>query len=125
MSRPVVRFWLSSVVVVLVYAVVAAWLFPYEALRLETGADRHRVWLLCLWTGGVLGICFGLAALIGFGAPLGVREVVEAGSVTKAAEARRQARRQEGGFHSNFAWWLVVTGGLLVATYFMALAVSR
>lgn len=124
MSRPVLRFWLAAVGAVLLYAVAAAWLFPYDALRLTTGADRHRVWLVTLWTGGMLAICFGAAGLLGYGGALGVREVVEAGSVAEAAEARRRARRDAGGFHRNFAWWLIVTGVLLVGAYFAALAVS-
>ena len=116
MSRSAIRFWASSLSLALVFAAAAAFLFPYGSLRLDTGADRERIWLLILWTSGVLAILFGVAALLAFFTPLGFREVHDAGSVTAAREARRRGQ----GFHDNFAWWLVCTGFVLILLYFVA-----
>lgn len=118
MSRPA-RFWGSAVAVVLVFALAAALLLPYEALQLRTEADRWRAWLLTLWTGGVMGVLFGLAGLLGFVSPVGVRDVVEAGSVARAKEERRTSLSAGlSGFHGNFAWWMISTGALLIGLYF-------
>jgi len=120
------RFWGWAVGVAIGFALAAALLMPYEALGLATEAERWRAWLLTLWTGGVLCILFGISGLLGVVVPVGVREVVEAGSVTRAVEERRSSwRRGEGGFHGNFAWWLVATGALLVALYFVSWAVLK
>ena len=40
-----------------------------------------------------MGVVFGLSGLLGFLAPVGIREVLEAGSVTQALAERRTARR--------------------------------
>ena len=120
MTRSAIRFWGSALALALVFAAAAAFLFPYEALRLTAPADRVRVWLLVLWTTGVMAVLFGLAALLTFFTPLGFREVHDAGSVTAAREARKQARGPGQGFHDNFAWWLVCTGFLLILLYFVA-----
>lgn len=120
MSR-VGRFWVTVVLVVLVFAVASALLLPYEALQLRTEAERWQAWLLTLWTGGVMSILFGLSGLLGFLSPVGVREVVEAGSVAKAMETLKSVRQLAGGdFHGNFAWWLVSTGAVLIAVYFVS-----
>ena len=120
MSRSALRFWASSVSLALVFAAATAFFFPYEALRFGAPEDRARIWLLVLWTAGVLAILFGVAALFTFFTPLGFREVHDAGSVAAAREARKQARAPGQGFHDNFAWWLVCTGFLLILLYFVA-----
>ncbi len=118
MSRPL-RFWGSALGVALGFALAAALLFPYEALQLRTGAERWRAWLLTLWTAGVMGVLFGLSGLLGLLTPVGVREVVEAGSVTRALAERRASRRAgDAGAYGNFAGWLVATGGILIGFYF-------
>lgn len=121
MNRAAAVFWGSAVAVALVFAAAAAALLPYDALRLYTAAERERAWLLTVWTGGVMAILFGLTATIGWRGGIGFRDVVEAGSLKKAAEKRRQAKRQqeEDSFHSRFDWWLISTGGFLVAIYFV------
>lgn len=124
MSREGYRFWLTAAGAALAYTAAARWLMPFEALGLQTPAERVRVWLVALWCGGVIAVCFGFAGLLAVSAPLGVRDVVEAGSVTQAAEARRAARRALGGFYTNFAWWLIVTGLFLIAVYFVAWAAT-
>ena len=125
MSRRV-RFWASAVAVALLFALAAALLLPYEALQLRTGVERWRAWLLSLWTAGVMAVLFGFTGLVGFLTPVGIREVVEAGSVTKALAERRSSRRADDpGFHGNFAWWLVATGGLLIGIYFVSWGILR
>lgn len=122
MSRP--RFWLSALSAALVFAALAAWLFPYEALRLESDSDRHRAWLLTLWTAGVMCICFGATALLSTVIPIGFREVAEAGSVSAAHEARRRDAGRERPFY-NFGGWLLTTGVVLLVIYASGWLVGR
>lgn len=124
MKRKALRFWMSAVLAAGGWAVITSFLLPYDALGLDTGADRGRAWLLTLWTSGVMGICFGLAGILGYSAPLGYREVAEAGSLTQAMEARRRAKHARGSLHTNFAWWLTVTGAMLIGIYFLAWGIS-
>lgn len=121
MSRAALRFWLSAVAVAAGWAVMSSVIFPYEALGLETGEERARVWMLTLWTSGVMAICFGAAGILGYSGPLGFKEVAEAGSLTQALEARRKSRGREGALYSNFAGWLIVTGAILIGIYFLVL----
>jgi hypothetical protein len=119
MSREAWRFWIAAVAVAGAWAVASSVFFPYEALGLETGAERGRAWLLILWTSGVMAICFGAAGIISYAGPMGYKEVAEAGSLVQALEARRRAKRELGSLYTNFAWWLMATGAILVAIYFL------
>lgn len=119
MNRDALRFWGAALGVAAAWSVLTSAFFPYDALGLDTGSERSRAWLLTLWTSGVMAICFGLAGLLGYAAPLGFKEVAEAGSLTQAIEARRQARRTTGSIYRNFAWWLIVTGAFLIGIYFL------
>ena len=120
------RFWGSAVAVALAFALAAALFLPYRQLHLDTEAERWRAWLLTLWTGGVMAVLFGAAGLLGYADRIGFREVREAGSLHEALERRRaQQRAPDGGFHGNFAWWLVSTGVLLIGLYFAAWTVLR
>ena len=113
-------FWLTAVLSAAIFAAASRWLFPYAAIGIETSPDRLRVWLLSLWTFGVLAICFGAAGLIGAWGPLGFSDVAEHGSVAAAAEAKRElARRSTTDFY-NFASWSVVAGAFLIVAYFIA-----
>lgn len=118
MSREALRFWISAVVVAAAWAVASSAFFPYGALGLETGAERSHAWLLILWTSGVMAICFGAAGIISYAGPMGYKEVAEAGSLVQAIEARRRAKREQGSLYTNFAWWLMATGAVLVVIYF-------
>ncbi len=97
----------------------AAWLFPYGALDIEPGPERHSAWLLTLWTTGVMCICFGGAALLSSVVPIGIRDVAEAGSVSAAHEARRSQSSGPSPFF-NFGGWLLTTGSFLLMIYFAA-----
>jgi hypothetical protein len=118
-----VRFWGTAVGVALAFGLLTAVLLPYSWLGLDTEALRWRAWLLTLWTGGAMSVLFGLAALLGYRLPPGVREVVDAGSVRAALEARKRAREE--GTAGNFAVWLIVTGFILIALYFIAWFILR
>lgn len=111
------RFWGTSALAAVVLAVLLQWAFPYGALGLVTPEDRERVYLLLLWTSGVLAICFGMAGI--FGTSLGFREVAEAGSLQAAVEAKRESLKKASGSFYNFAGWIVATGLFLIGIYFI------
>ena len=110
------RFWATSAAVAAGIASAAALLLPSEL--------GTRAWLLTVWTAGVMCILFGAAALIGAG--VGVREVVEAGSTPDAVEAERRVRNAGAAdFYGDVGWWVVATGGVLVAIYFVGWLILR
>lgn len=123
MSHP--RFWITSVIAAASFAVLSVWLFPYGPLGIEGEARRYQVWLLTLWTTGVMSICFGATGLFSSIIPLGFRDVAEAGSVAAAREARRRRRYSEDSPFFNFAGWAVTTGSLLLIIYFAAWLAGR
>ncbi len=114
------RFWLTSLLAAATVTGAAALLLPYEMLAADSDPERHRLWLLTLWTAGVMAICFGGAGLIAAVAPLGFRDVAETGSVSAAVEARREARKRDSHPFYNFAGWTLATGGWLIVIYFVA-----
>lgn len=121
-----VRFWGTAAAGAAVFALVTLFLTPFELLGADAPAERHRIWLLTLWTGGVMAICFGGAGLISAFGPIGFRDVAEVGSVSEAIEARREMRRRSSASpFLNFAGWMVATGGCLVLIYFVAWASTR
>lgn len=116
MRHPALRFWTTSAAVAAAVASAAALLLPREL--------GTRAWLLTVWTAGVMCILFGAAALIGAG--VGVREVVEAGSTPEAIEAEQRTRNAgQASFHGDIGWWVVATGGVLVAIYFVGWLILR
>lgn len=130
MSRTVLRFWGSALAVTVLFAAATALLLPYEWLEMESGAERRRGWLLCVWTAGVFSMLFGLSTLLGAFSGLGFRDVHEAGSVAGAVEKKHEqmrgrVSRARSHFHDDFGWWLVSTGALLVLTYFVAWGVGE
>lgn len=114
------KFWATAAAVAVVAAILLAFAFPYGLLGIDTEVDRRRVWLLCLWTFGVLAICFGGAGLLNAFSGVGFRDVSEAGSLEVAVETKRDSLRQAGDGFYNFAGWTVSTGGFLVLIYFVA-----
>ena len=117
-------FWATSAATAVGVGALVAIAFPFSALGLETLDERQRAWLLAVWTVGVLAICFGVSGLMGGLNPLGFRDVAEAGSVTAAIEARREANKQRDKSFYNFAGWTVSTGGFLLLVYFVGWIVS-
>ncbi len=114
MSRPA-RFWGSALAAAAAIAALATLVPLHPALRLTTGDERERAWLLTVWTVGVLAVLFGLAAHFSTGR-VGVRDVVEARSLPEAVEQGRRSRR--GASENRFDLWAVATGMLLIAIYF-------
>lgn len=112
-------FWGSAILVAVAFGGLVGFVFPFEAVGLETAADRRRGWLLIVWTAGVLALCFGATGLLGALTPIGFRDVAEAGSVPAAIAAHRDSRRQmEVSRFYNFAGWTVSVGTLLILIYF-------
>lgn len=114
------KFWATAAAVASAVAILLAFAFPYGLLGADGDADRRRVWLLCLWTFGVLAICFGGAGLLNAFSGVGFRDVSEAGSLEIAVEAKRDSLRHAGSGFYNFAGWTVSTGLFLVLIYFVA-----
>jgi hypothetical protein len=121
MSRQILVFWVSAVVVALAITVLIPALFPFGAIGLHTADERERAWLLTLWVGGVFAVLLGLTSILGGLGGIGIREVAESGSVDEAVRTRRRTTRRwgEDEFHRSFDWWLVCTGLLLVISYFV------
>lgn len=116
--RPL-HFWLTAAGTAALIGALVALFFPFGPLGIETAAERQRAWLLTVWTAGVMAVCFGAAGLLSAVAPIGFRDVAEAGSVLDAIDARREARkRQDAHNFYNFAGWTVSTGGMLLILYF-------
>jgi hypothetical protein len=111
---PVVRLWMRSAAAALVVAALAALLPLAPALRARTGAELARLWLLTVWTAGVLAILFGAAGWISGFRGLGFRDVASAGSVQAAAERKKAGALAPRGFAPG----VVTTGVVLIAIYF-------
>lgn len=116
MSRSALRYWGSALAVALIVAASAALFFPYAALGLRTAAERERVWLLTVWTAGVLAVLFGVTARLGWARGIGVREVAEAGSFRAAVDARRSSERAAPVRQADV--WIIATGVFLIGIYF-------
>lgn len=116
-----VRFWTTALFAAAVVAGGVALLLATGAWEGGDAAGTRRRWLLGVWTVGVLAILFGLGGVIGGLSGIGVREIVEAGSLVQAHQQERARRRAlaEGGIYNSFAWWTVCTGLLLVGLYFV------
>ena len=119
MNRAALRFWGSAAGVSIAFAALVPALFPFRALGLDPAADRERIWLLTVFTAGVMLGLFGLSGWIGGRRAVGMRDIVEAGGARQAME--RAARGDDppaAGYTSNAAAWCIVTGVLLLVIYF-------
>jgi hypothetical protein len=115
------RFWGSAVLVALVFAALVPVLFPFRALGMDPAVERERVWMVVVFYTGVLAVLFGLGALISGPRLVSTRDIAEAGSVGRAVDRARRARRspqERRRAWANFATWLVACGGSLVLCYF-------
>ncbi|HEX8395360.1 MAG TPA: hypothetical protein VF665_23625 [Longimicrobium sp.] len=117
MSRPALRFWATAAGAAIGFAALVPVLFPYALVGRDPVADRDAVWMLVVFTAGVMMVLFGAAALIGGKRSVGVRDVVEAGSVSQALARQGKAEAAPGYVH-NVAVWTVATGALLLLIYF-------
>lgn len=116
--RPALRFWGSAAGVSIAFAALVPVLFPFRAIGLDPVAERERVWLLVVFTAGVMLILFGTSALLGGLKWIGVRDVLESGGVRQALERRGKPGPADA-YTRNFALWCVVEGGMLIAVYFV------
>jgi len=116
MSRKI--FWISAFGAALGFAGVVALLFPFGALGLHSATEMQRAWLLTVFTGGAMAICFGVSGLLGLITPVTFGDVAQVGSVVAAVEARQEERRRLTNPFYNFAGWTVSTGAFLVLIYF-------
>lgn len=117
MTRPALRFWGSAAAVAIGFAALVPVLFPYSLVGRDPVRDRNVMWMLVVFTTGVMMVLFGVAALIGGKRSVGVRDVVEAGSVGQAL-ARQGKGETTPGYVYNVAVWTVATGALLLLIYF-------
>lgn len=110
---PALRFWGSAAAVSIGFAA----LVPIP-IALSPAEDRYRVWLLTVFTAGVMMALFGLAALISGRRSVGLRDVIEAKGVVNALRRVDQDRGESQAYTANAAVWCIVTGALLVVVYF-------
>lgn len=116
MSRAALRFLGSALGMALAVAATVALFFPYRAVGALSGAERERIWLLTVWTAGVLAVLFGLTARLGWARGMGVREVSEAGSFRAALDALRRSERAATVRQADV--WIIATGVFLIGIYF-------
>ncbi len=121
MERRALTFWGSALGVAMALAGLIPVLFPFRQLGLVTPEDRARIWLLSVFTAGVMAILFGTAAWVGGPKMITLRDVVEGGGVAEARAIREKADRARAATprYGNPATWLIATGGFLVAIYFV------
>ena len=110
---PALRFWGSAAGACIGFTALAPLIIAWSPAE-----DRQFVWLLTVFTAGVMMALFGLAALISGRRSVGLRDVIEAKGVGAALARARQDRTESEAYTSNAAVWCVVTGALLIAAYF-------
>jgi hypothetical protein len=110
---PALRFWGSAAAASIAFAA----LVPLP-IALSPAPDRHRIWLLTVFTTGVMMALFGLAGLISGRRSVGMRDVIEAKGVVNALQRVGRDRAESPGYTRNAAVWCMVTGALLVVVYF-------
>ena len=114
MVSPALRFWGSAAAASIGFAA----LVPLLIAAANPAEDRHFVWLLTVFTAGVMMALFGLAALIGGRRSVGLRDVIEAKGVVNALRRVGQGGGESQAYTSNAAVWCIVTGALLIVVYF-------
>jgi hypothetical protein len=116
---PALKFWGSAALVAIAFAALVPVLFPFRALGMDPALERDHVWLLMVFTAGMMMVLFGASGLIAGKRSVGVRDVVEAGGVRQALDrAAEREERRAAGYTSNAAVWTIATGALLLAAYF-------
>lgn len=110
---PALRFWGSAAAASIGFAALA----PLLIAAADPVEDHQFVWLLTVFTAGVMLALFGLAALIGGRRSVGFRDIMDAGSVGDALRRAGQDRSESPPYTSNAAVWCIVTGALLIVVY--------
>jgi hypothetical protein len=110
---PALRFWGSAAAASIGFAT----LVPLLVAAADPVEDHRFVWLLTVFTAGVMLALFGLAALIGGRRSVGLRDVIEAKGVVNALRRVEQDRSESPPYTANAAVWCMVTGALLVVIY--------
>jgi hypothetical protein len=112
---PALRFWGSAAAASIGFAT----LVPLLIAAADPAEDRHFVWLLTVFTAGIMLALFGLAALISGRRSVGLRDVIEARGVVNALRRVGPDRAEESpAYTQNAAVWCIVTGALLMVVYF-------
>lgn len=111
---PALRFWGSAAAVSIGFAA----LVPLLIAAANPVEDHDFVWLLTVFTAGVMMALFGLAALIGGRRSVGLRDVIDAKGVANALRRVGQDGAENSPYTSNAAVWCIVTGALLIVVYF-------
>jgi hypothetical protein len=118
-KQSALRFWGSAVLAAAAFAALVPLLFPFRGLGLDPAAERTRIWLLVVFTAGVMAVLLGASGLAGTRL-LGLRDVLDAKSATLAIERHRQARvGMQGRGWRNAGGWAVAAGASLIAIYFV------
>ncbi len=125
MERRALTFWGSALGVAVALAGLIPVLFPFRQLGLVTPEDRARVWLLAVFTAGVMAILFGAAAWVAGPKMITLRDVVESGGVPQARSARAKEEKARGARYGNPAAWTVALGGFLIGIYFLMWALRK
>lgn len=118
------RFWGTAALAAAAVAGLSALVPLAPALEADTDARRLRIWLLCVFTAGVMALLLGLSARLGAFRGLGFRDVRRAGSVEAALQERERLDRARG-TTARFDLWVMATGALLLATYLAAWLATR
>jgi Na+/melibiose symporter-like transporter len=108
---PLLRFWGSAAAACIAFTALAPLIIAWSPAE-----DRQFVWLLTVFTAGVMMALFGFAALISGRRSVGMRDIIDAGGVQQALE--RRGKEESPPYTANAAVWCVVTGALLIAAYF-------
>lgn len=110
---PALRFWGSAAAASIAFTALVPLL-----IALSPADDRRHVWLLTVFVAGVMLALFGIAALISGRRSVGMRDILDAGGVRQALERANRRETESPAYTHNAAVWCVVTGALLVASYF-------
>lgn len=123
-------FFGSAAAFAAAFAALVPVVFPFGLIGEYSATDRERVWLVSVFATGVMMALFGVSARLGGFSFVTTRAVVESGGVRnvlahRAAEKRKQASEDTGGFRGDFATWVIVTGVFLLCIYFALWAYLR
>lgn len=121
------RLWLSAGGAAGVLAAVTAAAVPL-VMRLQLRDSSlvwllvpAELWLLAVFTEGVLAVLLGAAALAGWFSGRGVRDAAEASPRAQSGTPARTDPDRD----ASPAWWTLAAGGWLLGIYFVSWLVLR